>query len=481
MPSNEKENTNQTKAASSDAHAPLWSGRFAEAPDADAIAFETSIGVDARLAQDDILGSVAHASMLGRQGIIPKEEAELIARTLEEIASEIKAGSLKIDEGAEDIHSFIEGTLTERIGDAGRRLHTGRSRNDQIALDERLYLRRKLASIQEGLAAAVGALVAIAERHVETIMPGYTHMQRAQPVTLAHHLCAWCWPLRRDYGRLSDALKRMDAMPLGSGALAASGLPLDREGVARDLGFSRVTPNSLDAVSDRDYCIEAAAVLSIIMMHLSRFCEELVLWSTEEFGFASFSEKWSTGSSIMPQKKNPDFAELIRGRCGGVYGNLVSLLTTMKGLPLAYNRDMQEDKAHVFAACDTVGSCLSVFAAMVSSIKWNTERMRAACVGGHANATDLADYLVKKGMPFRTAHSVAASVVRECIEAGLPDMTELPFERLASHSDLIERDVYEHLTPEACVAARSITGGPAPSAVLEQIAELREFAERAMR
>ena len=465
MPSKERENV----------HAPLWSGRFADAPDADAVAFETSIGVDARLAQDDILGSVAHASMLGRQGIIPKEEAELIAKTLEEIAQELKAGSLKIDESAEDIHSFIEGALTERIGDAGRRLHTGRSRNDQIALDERLYLSRELASIQDGLVAVVSALVAIAEKHIETIMPGYTHLQRAQPVTLAHHLCAWCWPLTRDYGRLSDALKRMDAMPLGSGALAASGLPLDREGVARDLGFARVTPNSLDAVSDRDYCIEAAAILSIIMMHLSRFCEELILWSTEEFGFADISEKWSTGSSIMPQKKNPDFAELIRGRCGGVYGSLVSLLTMMKGLPLAYNRDMQEDKAHVFAACDTVSSCLSVFAAMVSSIKWNTERMRAACVGGHCNATDIADYLVSKGMPFRTAHAVAAAVVRECIEAGIPDMTELPFERLAAHSALIEQDVYEHLSPEACVAAHSIAGGPAPAAVLAQIEELKRF------
>ena len=477
MPSKE----NKSESARDAARAPLWSGRFAEAPDADAIAFETSIKVDSRLAQDDILGSVAHASMLGRQGIVPKEEAELIARTLEEIAQELKAGSLKIDEGAEDIHSFIEGALTERIGDAGRRLHTGRSRNDQIALDERLYLRRELRSIQEKLAAAVGALLSIAERHTETIMPGYTHLQRAQPVTLAHHLCAWCWPLTRDYGRLSDALGRMDAMPLGSGALAASGLPLDREGVAKELGFSRVTPNSLDAVSDRDYCIEAVSSLSIIMMHLSRFCEELVLWSTEEFGFVSFSEKWSTGSSIMPQKKNPDFAELIRGRCGGVYGSLVSLLTTMKGLPLAYNRDMQEDKVPLFAACDAVSSCLSVFAAMVSSIKWNAERMRAACVGGHANATDLADYLVRKGMPFRTAHAVAASVVRECIEAGIPDMAELPFERLAAHSALIGRDVYGHLTPEACVAARSIAGGPAPGAVAAQIEELKEFCRRALR
>ncbi len=471
----ENENAPKSEKKADSAHAPLWSGRFAESPDADAVAFESSIGVDSRLAQDDIAGSIAHASMLGRQGIIPKEEAALIAKTLEEIADELKSGALEIDTAAEDIHSFIEGTLTERIGNAGRRLHTGRSRNDQIALDERLYLRRELRSIQKGLVCAVRALVSIAEKHTETIMPGYTHMQRAQPVTLAHHLCAWCWPLTRDCGRISDALKRMDSMPLGSGALAASGLPLDRESVASELEFGRVTPNSLDAVSDRDYCIEAASVLSIIMMHLSRFCEELILWSTEEFGFASFSEKWSTGSSIMPQKKNPDFAELIRGRCGGVYGSLIALLTMMKGLPLAYNRDMQEDKAPLFSACDTVASCLSVFASMVSSIKWNTERMRSACTGGHANATDLADYLVRKGMPFRTAHAVAAAVVRECIEEGIPDMAELTFERLSAHSHLIEKDVYNFLTPEACVAARSIPGGPAPSAVAAQIEELKKF------
>lgn len=479
MPSTENESAPNGERKAGSPRAPLWSGRFAESPDEAAVAFESSIGVDARLAEDDIAGSLAHAAMLGDAGIIPKGDAALIAKALEEIAADIKSGSLEIDRQAEDIHSFIEGALTERIGDAGRRLHTGRSRNDQIALDERLYIRRHLASIQKEIAAAVGELISIAEKHTETIMPGYTHMQRAQPVTLAHHLCAWCWPLVRDHGRISDALRRMDEMPLGSGALAASGLPLDREAVARNLGFSRVTPNSLDAVSDRDYCIEAASALSIIMMHLSRFCEELILWSTEEFGFVSLSEKWSTGSSIMPQKKNPDFAELIRGRAGGVYGSLVSLLTVMKGLPLAYNRDMQEDKAPLFFACDTASSCLSVFAQMVSSINWNTERMRSACRGGHANATDLADYLVRKGMPFRTAHAVAAAVVRECIELGVPDMAELPLERLAAHSPLIEEDVYAFLSPEACVAARSITGGPAPSAVAAQIDELKEFCSKA--
>ncbi len=458
-----------------DNHAPLWSGRFKEGPDADAVAFETSINVDARMVQDDIRGSIAHAEMLGRRGIIPLEDADLIAKTLSRIAEDIETGKLNIDTSAEDIHSFVEAVLTDRIGDVGRKLHTGRSRNDQIALDERLYLRRALTELQDEILSLINTLVSVAEKHTGTLMSGYTHMQRAQPVTLAHHLCAWCWPLTRDYGRLGDALKRMDFMPLGSGALAASGLPLDRRQVASSLGFSSLTLNSLDAVSDRDYCLETLSALSILMVHLSRYCEEVVLWSTEEFGFINLSENWSTGSSIMPQKKNPDFAELIRGRSGRVFGDLIALLTMMKGLPLSYDRDMQEDKQSLFSAYDTTLSCLKVFNKMIGSASWNVSRMKASCTGGHANATDLADYLVRKGMPFRTAHGVAASVVRECIDSGIADMSRLPFERFSAHSDLIGMDVYGVLSPEACVSARNIPGGPAPEAVAEQIKALKDF------
>lgn len=473
MPS-DKNDTDATRGVR-DNHAPLWSGRFATGPDADALAFETSIGDDSRMAWDDIRGSIAHVEMLGARGIIPPEEAAAVSAALSGIAADLESGDLQIDPSAEDIHSFVEATLTDRVGDAGRKLHTGRSRNDQIALDERLYLRRALAELQREIGAVVDALVAVAEKHTGTLLSGYTHMQRAQPVTLAHHLCAWCWPLTRDCGRIADALRRMDCMPLGSGALAGSGLPLDRRRVASDLGFSALTQNSLDAVSDRDYCLETVSALSILMVHLSRYCEEIVLWSTEEFGFVTLSESWSTGSSIMPQKKNPDFAELIRGRGGRVFGDLISLLTMMKGLPLSYDRDMQEDKRALFSAYDTAFSCLKVFRQMVSTASWNVERMKASCVGGHSNATDLADYLVRKGMPFRTAHGVAASVVRECIESGVADMTSLPFEKFAAHSELIGEDVYQFLSPEACVAARNLPGGPAPDAVAEQIHALKAF------
>lgn len=461
--------------AKNDNHAPLWSGRFKDSPDADAVAFETSINVDARMVQDDIRGSIAHAEMLGRRNIIPREDSELIVKTLSVIADDIAGGRLEIDPSAEDIHSFVEAVLTDRIGDTGRKLHTGRSRNDQIALDERLYLRRALEELQAEILSLINTLVSVAEKHTGTLLPGYTHMQRAQPVTLAHHLCAWCWPLTRDYGRIADALKRMDFMPLGSGALAGSGLPLDRQAVASALEFSALTQNSLDAVSDRDYCLEAVSALSILMVHLSRCCEEIVLWSTEEFGFISLSESWSTGSSIMPQKKNPDFAELIRGRSGRVFGDLISLLTMMKGLPLSYDRDMQEDKQSLFSAYDTAFSCLKVFNRMIASASWNTGKMKASCTGGHANATDLADYLVRRGMPFRTAHGVAASVVRECIDSGITDMSLLPFDRFSAHSELIGEDVYEFLSPEACVSARNIPGGPAPEAVAEQIKALKDF------
>jgi len=454
---------------------PLWHGRFAEGPDAAAVAFETSINVDSRMAFDDVTGSIAHAGMLGKTGIIPAAESAAIVAELKKIASELESGTLQIDTGAEDIHSFIEGVLTDRLGDTGRKVHTGRSRNDQIALDERLYLRRSMAELLSAIVGLLETLTGIAAQHTRTLMSGYTHLQRAQPVTLAHHLCAWCWMLVRDHERLSGAAGRLDFMPLGAGALAGSGLPLDREAVAAELGFSQLTANSLDTVADRDYCLEITADLSILMTHLSRFCEEIVIWSTEEFKFIDLSEKWSTGSSIMPQKKNPDFAELIRGRTGRVYGDLVALLTMMKGLPLSYNRDMQEDKSSLFDAYDTAFSCLGIFTHMIGTARWNVERMAASCTGGHANATDLADYLVRKGMPFRTAHAVAAGVVRECIDGSIADMVNLPFERFVFHSPLIGRDIYAKLTPESCVEARNLPGGPNPARVAEQLAALGRF------
>lgn len=462
----------------SEKKSPLWHGRFSEGPDAEAVAFETSIHVDSRMALDDIRGSVAHARMLGSAGIIPPDESAAIVGELKKIAGELEAGTLEIDTGAEDIHSFIEGELTDRLGDVGRKVHTGRSRNDQIALDERLYLGHAVPDLRASIVTLVETLSSIAGENTETLMSGYTHMQRAQPVTLAHHLCAWCWMLVRDHERLGDALSRLDVMPLGSGALAGSGLPLDRPMVAGELGFAGLTQNSLDAVSDRDYCLELASTLSILMTHLSRFCEEVVIWSTEEFKFIDLSEKWSTGSSIMPQKKNPDFAELIRGRTGKVYGNLIALLTMMKGLPLSYNRDMQEDKESLFDAYDTVFSSLRIFTHMIGTARWNVARMAASCSGGHANATDLADYLVRKGLPFRTAHAVSAGVVRECIDSGIADMMDLPFERFALHSPLIGRDIYGFLTPQACVTARDLPGGPNPERVRAQLTALASFVKK---
>lgn len=461
-------------------HAALWHGRFKEGPDAEAVAFETSIYADIRLAQDDIKGSKAHVNMLGKQGIIPENEAESIATELSKIAEEIKNGTLAIDLEAEDIHSFVEGVLTDRLGTVGKKVHTGRSRNDQIALDERLYLKKAIVDLQQEILQLIETLKEIAKNHTETLISGYTHMQRAQPVTLAHHLCSWAWMLKRDYERLSDAYKRIDYCPLGSGALAGSGLPLNREMVAESLGFSGVTQNSLDSVADRDYCIELCSCFSILMMHLSRYCEEVIIWSTEEFKFINLSEKWSTGSSIMPQKKNPDFAELIRGKTGRVYGDLMALLTLMKGLPLTYNRDLQEDRENLFDAYDTAISCVKIFSKMIGTASWNTERMAASCVGGHANATDLADYLVRKGMPFRTAHEVSAQSVRYCIENDI-NLEEMPLEEYQKISEMIENDVYDVLPPKACAFIRKTTGGPAPERVLEQIESLETFVKKNVR
>ena len=460
-----------------DNHAALWHGRFKEGPDAEAVAFETSINVDERMALDDIKGSRAHAKMLGHAKIISKDEAEKIVEGLDSIEKDLKNGSLKIDYSAEDIHSFIEATLTDCIGEPGKKVHTGRSRNDQIALDERLYLTRYIPEIQNRILTLIDALVQISEKHTKDIIPGFTHMQHAQPVTLAHHLCAWAWMLTRDWERLEDNLKRIAVSPIGSGALAGSGLPLDRKFEAKELGFDSITMNSLDSVSDRDYCIETASDMALIQMHLSRFCEEVVLWATTEFSFIDLSEKWSTGSSIMPQKKNPDFAELIRGRTGRVYGDLIALLTMMKGLPLAYDRDMQEDKQSLFESIDVVCSNLSVFTQMIATAKWNIEKMEEGCQGGFLNATDVADYLVRKGMPFRTAHGVSARSVRLAIEKNCR-LEDLSLEEFKSCSDLIEKDIFDVIPPKACVNARKTDGGPAEEKVKEQIAALKKFVKQ---
>lgn len=457
-----------------DNHAALWHGRFEEGPDAAAVAFETSIHVDERMAFDDIRGSIAHVKMLGHAKIISDDEVEQIVKGLEGIKADLESGKLPIDYSAEDIHSFIEATLTDRVGEPGKKVHTGRSRNDQIALDERLYLRHAIPDLQNSILTLIDALIQIAENHKDTLIPGFTHMQHAQPVTLAHHVLAWAWMFVRDWQRLEDSLKRINISPIGACALAGSGLPLDRKYEADLLGFESVTQNSLDTVSDRDYCIEVTSALSLVQMHLSRACEEIVYWATTEFGFVDLSEKWSTGSSIMPQKKNPDFAELIRGRTGKVYGDQFALMTMMKGLPLSYDRDMQEDKEPLFDAYDTVFSCVKVFTYMISSAKWNTAKMAEGCKGGYLNATDVADYLVRKGMPFRTAHGVSAKAVRIAIEKNC-ELEELSMDVWKNCSDLIDDDIYNWISAKACVEARKTIGGPASERVAEQIAELSKF------
>jgi argininosuccinate lyase len=452
---------------------PLWTGRLDEKPSASAFAFQASLDVDKRFVLDDIQGSRAHVMMLGKQGIIPHETADALDAGLDRIACEFKDGIIQA-EGAEDIHSFIEGLLTERLGDAGRMVHAGRSRNDQVAVDFRLYLKRVIPEIRAGIAETAETLLGLAEKHASSVMPGYTHLQRAQPVTLGHWLAAWAAGLLRDRGRFADALKRLDECPLGSGALAGSGLPLDREAVAKALGFARPGINSMDCVADRDFALETAAACAVTMIHLSRFCEDVVIWASEEFGFISLAESWSTGSSIMPQKKNPDFAELIRGKSGRTTGNLVTLLALLKGLPYAYDKDLQEDKEALFDSLDTVKACLSMFTGMMGSASFNTDRMESACMGGFLEATDAADYLVRKGLPFRKAHEAAAFIVRDCIEAGEKSITERSLEQLQKRSPLFEEDVYAALSPAACVAARSLSGGPAPDEVLRQIKTMRE-------
>lgn len=452
----------------------LWGGRFTASTDSFTDHFHSSISFDQRMYREDITGSIAHAGMLGAQGIIPAEDAALIIKTLSEILSDIEAGTVSFDEKAEDIHMNIETILIDRIGDVGKRLHTGRSRNDQVALDLRMYVKNEITEIKRLVTGLQTVLNQIAKENLDTILPGYTHLQRAQPITLSHHVLAYVEMLKRDKDRLSDAYRRTDVMPLGSGALAATTYPLDRDRVARELGFSAITQNSMDGVSDRDFCLDVLSALSVLMMHLSRFCEEIILWSSHEFKFVELSDAYSTGSSIMPQKKNPDMAELIRGKTGRVYGYLMGLLTTMKGLPLAYNKDMQEDKEGVFAAIDTVKLCLPVFTKMVETMKINTANMRNAANGGFTNATDAADYLVTKGVPFRDAHEILGRLVLYCIEHNTT-LDTLSLEEYQAISPVFDASVYEAISVEHCVAQRNIPGGPAKEMVEKLIALNAEY------
>ena len=452
----------------------LWGGRFQKETDSQVNDFNSSISFDQRLYKQDITGSMAHAAMLGRQGIISQEDAEKIIAGLSGILADIEAGKVEFSADNEDIHMNIETILTQRIGDAGKRLHTARSRNDQVALDTKLYTREQIPRLLEQLTALEKVLVAKAKDNLDTVMPGYTHLQRAQPITFAHHLMAYAAMFKRDMGRLQDCLDRMDECPLGAGALAASTHPIDRFATAAALGFDRPMANSLDAVSDRDYALELLSDLSILMMHLSRFSEEIILWCSWEFKFLELDDAYSTGSSIMPQKKNPDVAELVRGKTGRVYGDLMTLLAMMKSLPLAYNKDMQEDKEALFDAIDTVDMCLPVFTAMVDTMKVLPQNMYKAATGGFINATDCADYLAKKGMPFRQAYTMVGKLVTHCIQTG-QTLDTLPLAEYQSISPLFGPDVYDALALSACVSGRKVFGGPAKESVLKQIGIIEDF------
>ena len=454
----------------------LWGGRFQKETDSLVNDFNSSIQVDGRMYKEDIMGSLAHAAMLAQQGIISQEDGAAIAAGLKEVLADIESGKAELTEDNEDIHMNVETLLTAKIGAAGKRLHTGRSRNDQVAVDLRLYLRHEIAEIKQDILDLQKAVVEQAKQHQETVMPGYTHLQRAQPISFAQHLLAYGAMLSRDVTRLEDCQKRMNECPLGCGALAGTTYPIDRFMTAQTLGFDRPMGNSLDGVSDRDYALELMSALSILMMHLSRFSEEVILWCSWEFKFIELDDAYSTGSSIMPQKKNPDVAELVRGKTGRVYGDLMGLLTAMKGLPLAYNKDMQEDKEAVFDAVDTVKMCLPVFAGMIRTMKVLPANMRRAAGGGFINATDCADYLTKKGMPFRDAYTAVGNLVYYCT-ANVKLLEELTLPELQNISPLFEEDVYEALKLETCMGQRSSYGGPAVSETSRQIAELENFIE----
>ena len=451
----------------------LWGGRFSKSTDKSVDDFNSSIRFDARMYAQDIKGSQAHAKMLGKQGIIPQADAELIVKTLGEILLDIENGNAELTIDAEDIHMNVETILISRIGNVGKRLHTGRSRNDQVALDARLYLRDESQELEELLKGLLSTILTLAEENLDTIMPGYTHLQKAQPITFAHHVMAYYEMFSRDLSRLLDWRNRMNIMPLGSGALAGTTYPLDREFVAKELGFSGITQNSIDGVSDRDFVCEMAFVLSMIMLHLSRFSEEVILWSSNEFSFIELDDAYSTGSSIMPQKKNPDVAELARGKSGRVFGDLMGLLTMMKGLPLAYNKDMQEDKEQIFDAIDTVKMCLPVFSGMLATMKIRKDKMLQGAKGGFTNATDVADYLVKKGLPFRDAHAVVGRMVAYCLDRDTV-LDALSIEEFKMFSEIFSDDVYEAISLETCVNTRKLVGGPAKETVAAVIRKYKE-------
>ena len=452
----------------------MWAGRAQEQLDQTADDFNSSIAVDQRMAEQDITGSIAHAKMLAAQGILDAGEVEKIIQGLEEILNDLKAGSLAIDPAAEDIHMFVEQVLTERIGDAGKRLHTARSRNDQVAVDLRLYLRQRSAGLVQQLKALMSVIADQAEANSDAIVPGYTHLQRAQPILFAHHLLAYAMMFSRDVTRLQDAAKRMNESPLGACALAGTTYPTSRQMTAQLLGFDGPCRNSIDAVSDRDFCVELLAALSTIMMHLSRFSEEIILWCSWEFHFVELSDAYTTGSSIMPQKKNADMAELVRGKTGRVYGDLMGTLTMLKGLPLAYNKDMQEDKESIFDAFDTVSHCLEVFTPMLQTMKTRKDKMYKAAQEGFINATDLADYLTRKGMPFRAAYKLTGALVAECIRTGQV-LETVPLERYRELSDLFEQDVYEAIDLKTCVEKRISEGGTGKASVQAQIQYIRSI------
>ena len=452
----------------------MWAGRFQKALDKEADDFNSSIHFDCKMYKQDITGSMKHALMLAQQGIIGDSDCDEIIAGLQSILDDIQSGELQFDMDAEDIHMFVESELTKRIGDVGKKLHTARSRNDQVAVDIRLYLRDETAEIIALIKKLLAAILQQAKAHKTTIMPGYTHLQRAQPITFAHHLLAYAMMFTRDIGRLEDAVKRMNYCPLGSCALSGTTYNTDRYFVAEKLGFDGITLNSIDGVSDRDFCVELMSAFSTVMMHLSRFSEEVILWSSWEFKFVELDDSYTTGSSIMPQKKNPDMAELVRGKTGRVYGNLFTMLTVLKGIPLAYNKDMQEDKECIFDSIDTLKQCLKVFAPMISTMNVLTDNMYSAAQKGFINATDLADYLTKKGMPFRTAYKNVGQIVAYCIEKGYV-LETMPLEDYRKYSELFEEDLYNEISLETCVEKRISAGGTGLASVEKQIEYIEDF------
>ncbi len=456
----------------------MWAGRFQKALDKKADDFNSSIRFDCRMYEQDVKGSMAHAAMLAKQGILPQADVDAIIDGLAGILQDLNDGVLAIDYNAEDVHMFIEAELTKRIGEAGKKLHTARSRNDQVAVDIRLYLRDKAEEVVALIKDLVAVVTEKAEENADVIAPGYTHLQRAQPISFGHHLMAYAMMLLRDIGRIQDGVKRMNYSPLGSCALAGTTYPTDRAFTAQKLGFSGVMQNSIDGVSDRDFCLELMGAFSILMAHLSRFSEEIILWSSWEFKFIELDDSYTTGSSIMPQKKNPDMAELVRGKTGRVYGNLMALLTTLKGLPLAYNKDMQEDKEAVFDSLDTVVMCLEVFTPMIATMKVLSENTYRAAQKGFINATDLADYLTKKGAPFRTAYKLVGEIVADCIAKNCV-LDEYPLAEYQSRSPLFEADLYEEISLKTCVEKRNSEGGASPASVRKQVAFVKEELKKA--